>query len=98
MRRQAGPVTTITLHAVGVKAGAWIVELIRPELRYAVTAALRAQVANKVVELLMVNEGQEVCCQGTSDAARLEQLGTARSRQQAAQDARLKDARQEGAA
>lgn len=54
--------------------------------------------ANKVVELLMVNEGQEVCCQGTSDAARLEQLGTARSRQQAAQDVRLKGARQEGAA
>ena len=64
----------------------------------AVIAAVRAQVANKVVELLMVNEGLEVCCQGTSDAARLEQLGTARSRQQAAQDARLEDAQQEGAA
>jgi len=42
-------------------------------------------VANKIVELLMVNEGQEVCCQGADDTARLQRLGTARDRQQAAQ-------------
>lgn len=38
------------------------------------------QVANKVVELLMVNAGQEVCCQSADDARRLEEFGTAQSR------------------
>lgn len=39
------------------------------------------EVANKAVELLMSNDGQEVCCQGADDARRLKQLGTAKSRQ-----------------
>lgn len=37
-------------------------------------------VANKVVELLMVNAGQEVCCQSADDTDRLERFGTAQSR------------------
>lgn len=37
-------------------------------------------VANKVVELIMVNEGQEVCCQSAADTDRLERFGTAKGR------------------
>jgi hypothetical protein len=39
------------------------------------------QVANKAIELLMSNDGQEVCCQGADDVRRLETLGTAKSRE-----------------
>lgn len=42
------------------------------------------EVANKAIELLMSNDGQEVCCTDEADAQRLERLGTAKSRQAAA--------------
>lgn len=44
------------------------------------------QVANKAIELLMFNEGQEVCCTNESDARRLETLGTAKLRQAEAEN------------
>lgn len=36
---------------------------------------------SQAIELLMSNDGQEVCCQGADDVRRLETLGTAKSRQ-----------------
>lgn len=45
--------------------------------------AVAMQVANKAIELLMSNDGQEVCCTDEADAQRLKRLGTAKSRQAA---------------
>lgn len=37
--------------------------------------AVYPQVANKVAELLMVNEGCDVCCRSPEDVERIERLG-----------------------
>lgn len=42
---------------------------------YTLVCGINPQVANKVAELLMVNEGCDVCCRSPEDVERTERLG-----------------------